>query len=385
MPDSYIRDSVALANIAPPSQGDAFDSYDDDLIWILDKLVGRTGAVFGVVARYQMDENLPVVLARSESMPCRSEKFLNEVTQAARGAVSFDRRRREDTANIMQCSLETVSDEGTQASWRMMCLSFQPAQSVCLVAAVCCGGDTQFSGPQLMIASTLYPVLTRYIRLWWLHRMERRRANALGIALDLSDLGVILLDRRGELIFGNTQATALLDRADGLRRNDRSITAADFGDGACCQAAIQHAIYGNLLRKSQTLERRRAPILSLRRRDSKRSLIASVMSIDRVAIDPQDPAVIIYVLDPEQDVQRLLVPVCHIYKLTAAEARLVGHLVSGASLSEAAGKMKIQKQTARAYLKHVFAKTQTNRQADLVRVMFSSLLHTNSRLDLALV
>jgi DNA-binding CsgD family transcriptional regulator len=91
------------------------------------------------------------------------------------------------------------------------------------------------------------------------------------------------------------------------------------------------------------------------------------------------------VLDPEQDVQRLLAPACHIYRLSAAESRLVCHIVSGSSLSEAAGDLRIQLHTARTYLKKIFFKTQTNRQAELVRVMLSSLLRTNSRIDLSLL
>jgi DNA-binding CsgD family transcriptional regulator len=36
--------------------------------------------------------------------------------------------------------------------------------------------------------------------------------------------------------------------------------------------------------------------------------------------------------------------------------------------------MRIKQQTARAYLRQIFQKTGTNRQADLVRMMMSNLL-----------
>lgn len=57
--------------------------------------------------------------------------------------------------------------------------------------------------------------------------------------------------------------------------------------------------------------------------------------------------------------------------LTAAEARLVGLLVQGLSLSTAASSLNIRPSTARSRLKAIFEKTATHRQADLLRLAFS--------------
>ena len=94
---------------------------------------------------------------------------------------------------------------------------------------------------------------------------------------------------------------------------------------------------------------------------------------------------IIYVFDPDQDVEKMLAPVCGMYKLTDAEARLVRHLVRGLRISDAAQRMQVQPETARTYLKQVFVKTGTNRQVDLVRVMLASVMRTNAKIDPALL
>lgn len=384
--------SEVVSESCPPvadNSASAQDTYDDDLVWILEKLISRTGGVFGAIHRYEYGEGTSGILARGGEFPARSDEVAAALAVAARASLHFDRRRRDDAANISQWPVVLPDQQAFGA--RILCLSFLPAPNVSIIAVICKLEAAEFAMSQLFVATTLYPVLARYVRLWWLHRIERRRANALSVALDLSDLGVFLLDRRSKLLFTNTKAAALLGARDGLCRNDHSIGAAEPGDGVRFQAAIQHAIHCNLAGRCnvenplQGAPPARTPIVALRRREGKRSLIATLMNVDRVAVDPRDPAVIVYVLDPEQDVQRLLLPACHLYKLTAAETRLVYQLVSGSSITEAAARMKIQLHTARTYLKQVFAKTSTNRQADLVRVMLSSLLRTNAKIDLALI
>jgi DNA-binding CsgD family transcriptional regulator len=52
--------------------------------------------------------------------------------------------------------------------------------------------------------------------------------------------------------------------------------------------------------------------------------------------------------------------------LSHAEARLVVHLVAGASLRSCAKSLGIRYETARSYLKSAFLKTGTHRQTELV-------------------
>lgn len=58
-----------------------------------------------------------------------------------------------------------------------------------------------------------------------------------------------------------------------------------------------------------------------------------------------------------------------IFGLTAAEARLAARLAQGGSLGEAATAFGIARETARAQLRAIFAKTATHRQAELVALI----------------
>ena len=61
------------------------------------------------------------------------------------------------------------------------------------------------------------------------------------------------------------------------------------------------------------------------------------------------------------------------FGLTPAQARLVIHLVEGDSLRSSAKALGIKYETVRSYLKSVFQKTGTHRQAELVLTVFSAI------------
>ena len=386
LPDHASGPSISRSNRADPGRvnvpnSDPLDCFNEDLVWIIDRLVTRSEGTFGIISRHVQGEDAATVLARTTVAPSDSDSVLPSLANCASRVVSLERRRHDDVPYVIQTTWESERE-----SFRILQLSFSPTQNVSLVASVCReGGDRPFNAIEELTATKLYPVLSRYVRLWWLHRMERRRANALSAALDLSDIGVMLLDRRAELAFANIRASALLARQDGLKRQERSIVATETCDAVRLQAAIQHAVHCNRSRDKNVAVDQCAPTLALHRPTQGRALIVAVMNVESPAVDTRDPAVIIYVLDPEQDVEKMLAPVCGIYKLTGAEARLVRHLVSGLRINDAAERMQVRPETARAYLKQVFLKTGTNRQVDLVRVMLSSVLRTNVKTDLTLL
>src|SRR5262245_16670199 len=65
------------------------------------------------------------------------------------------------------------------------------------------------------------------------------------------------------------------------------------------------------------------------------------------------------------------------FALSPAEVRLVAYLFAGASLRSSAKALGIKYETARSYLKSVFQKTGTHRQAELVLTVFSAMSDLN--------
>ena len=65
------------------------------------------------------------------------------------------------------------------------------------------------------------------------------------------------------------------------------------------------------------------------------------------------------------------------FDLTPAEARLVVRLIAGDSLRPCAKALGIKYETVRTYLKSVFQKTKTRRQAELVLVVIRAMNAAN--------
>jgi len=61
--------------------------------------------------------------------------------------------------------------------------------------------------------------------------------------------------------------------------------------------------------------------------------------------------------------------VARIFSLTPAEARLLQHLVTGASLTEAATALGVTEATARTHRNHIFTKTGVSRRTDLLALV----------------
>ena len=222
------------------------------------------------------------------------------------------------------------------------------------------------------------PFAVGYFRLWQLDRTRSRRIDALETALNLTDCGVFLVSRAGDLVFSNVTGTAILDKGEGLRRSRGSICATELSDAVRLQVALEHTINMNCECCRGAASDQRAPVMTLQR-SAKAPLIAAVMPAEKQASEPNDVAAILYVLDPARNTNHLMQSVCKLYHLSPVESRLTSLIAGGATLCHAAEQMRIKEQTARTYLKQIFLKTGTTRQGELIRLVLSSLIGVSSR------
>ena len=238
----------------------------------------------------------------------------------------------------------------------------------------------ELDAEQRLMAEEVYlrrrPFAIGYFRLWQLDRTRSRRVDALEAALNLTDFGVLLMSRSGDLVFANEAGREILDKGEGLRRNRNTIRATELSDGVRLQVALDHIINSNGEGRANDRPERRAPVTTLQR-PAKAPLIVAVLPTEKRAAEPNDVAAIIYVLDPARDTEHLLQPVCKLYHLSPVESRLTSLIAGGATLMHAAEQMRIKEQTARSYLKQIFAKTGATRQGELIRLMLSSLVRVS--------
>ena len=222
-------------------------------------------------------------------------------------------------------------------------------------------------------AARLLPFVQPFFRTWLSRLKTLATVRALTSVVNGSDVGVLLLDRAGQLIFANTPAEALLASGNGFRRKGTTIVAGSMTETLRLHTAIEHAV-APAFRGARPSGNQ---IVALSRREG-RPLMAAVVPSDDVEAASADCAAVVYVVDPDQDLKTLIEPICSFYRLSPKETSLACALARGYSLAEAAAELHLRDQTARTYLKQIFLKTDTNRQVELVRLLLLSAVRTST-------
>ena len=116
-------------------------------------------------------------------------------------------------------------------------------------------------------------------------------------------------------------------------------------------------------------------IIAIERPSGRRPYPFMVSSLVRISAEStrDDAICIIFVSDPEWRQITTIDMLKTLYGLTNAEAELVQHLMQGNSLESAAEHRGVTMNTARSQLKQVFAKTETNRQGELLRLLLTGV------------
>ena len=78
---------------------------------------------------------------------------------------------------------------------------------------------------------------------------------------------------------------------------------------------------------------------------------------------------LVVVIDPEDEPVPAAALLRRLYRLTRTEAEVALHIMHGADLRQISEELSISLTTVRTHLQHVFDKTDTHRQAELVRLL----------------
>lgn len=182
--------------------------------------------------------------------------------------------------------------------------------------------------------------------------------------------GAAFVDLRGTLLHCNHTAETLLRKGDGLTVRNGRLVAVDPRDRRRLDALL-HALAHDAARPG------RADLahVAVRRERNDRPLTVSAirLSTQRSLFVASTATILVLIVDPSAvtpiDVDLLR----QRYDLTRAEARLALALAAGHGLRRAAEDVRMTYETARWYLKILFQKTDTNRQAALVARLLQDL------------
>ncbi|HUO12881.1 MAG TPA: hypothetical protein VMU37_09010 [Caulobacteraceae bacterium] len=226
----------------------------------------------------------------------------------------------------------------------------------------------QYEARDLEVARRLHPHLIHAFTLGEKVSFLRGLGEGLAAVVGPSPYSVMLLGQDGRVRYLNTLAEALTGRNCGISLREGRLVATTSDANSRLQALIGLA--------TQRLARaRRGGSMVAPRPNGGLPLSIMVSPVVREAFATlrSDPAAIVCITDPEMGTDVPSERLRELFGFTPAETRVALSLFEGRNLAEAAAELGLSVHTVRIHLSRVFAKSQTNRQADLVRVMSRSI------------
>ncbi len=199
--------------------------------------------------------------------------------------------------------------------------------------------------------------------------------------LDDTDLGIFLLDTLGRTIWMNKAANRLIGPGAELELKPGGIL--KLVDGYQ-DRSFQKQI-GAILYKKKAAIFSEGASMSITRANGHRPLQMSITSVDPDRfgalrnLGPTMPSIVIYVRDPEREPVTGQQSLRRLYGLTATEAAFAAAVVEETTLKGTAERLSLTMSSARTYLKRVFAKTEVNSQAALMKLVLTGSVMPNGR------
>jgi DNA-binding CsgD family transcriptional regulator/PAS domain-containing protein len=226
--------------------------------------------------------------------------------------------------------------------------------------SVCRGEHApDFDAADIAMLNRIVPHVARALQVKLrLNTADARVAAALG-AFDQIDAGVAIVDRELRPIAINQRLEKILFQHDGLALSHGTLTATD---GAPAGAL------SDLVWRAASDDRR---VASARTMLLRRPSARPPWSVTARRLEPRhtlaDSGLVVLLVEDLMRTPGQIEPLLNaVFGLTPREASLAATLARGRDLAEAAATLDITLGTAPIYLKNIFAKTHTRRQAELV-------------------
>ncbi|CAH2602780.1 Helix-turn-helix transcriptional regulator [Rhodovastum atsumiense] len=217
---------------------------------------------------------------------------------------------------------------------------------------------------EIAMMRRLIPHLRRAVAIGDLLEMRRLENAALAGSLDGLAVGIGILDRESNILHANLAARRMMEQDGPIHERGGKLCGGRLDETAALRSAVAasddeagigRAGLGVPLGGPADLPAL-AHVLPLRGSEHRRRLLPRA-------------AAAIFVTPPARDHAEGLAAVASRFRLTPAEARLLGHLAAGTGLALAGRALGITEATAKTHLARIFAKTATSRQAELVALV----------------
>lgn len=197
---------------------------------------------------------------------------------------------------------------------------------------------------------------------------ERRLYAA---TIDRLLVGTAILDQAGRVMRCNQAAQRLFAASDGLECQQEKLRAFAGQDNRNLQRAIQAMLRQHQHGKDDCVE-----VLTLARPtgDVPLNLLLRPIALNYEGQgNERRPAVAVFIRNPGDSPQASRSLLRSLFQLTRTETEVAMLMMDGLTLDESAERLGVSRNTVRAHLRGVFAKTGATRQAQLVKTLLNSV------------
>jgi DNA-binding CsgD family transcriptional regulator/PAS domain-containing protein len=226
---------------------------------------------------------------------------------------------------------------------------------------------TAFGKDDMRLLRLLNPHLREAMRLHG--RLTRQNANLQERSdiLDRCAAGIVVADAAGRIVLLNAAGERILSAADGLQMRGRALSAAD--------AAVDRQLRSLIARAASNRGLPTGGAITVEREKAARPLAVSVVPL-RGAEDwllPATEHALLILAETDTEMAASPAPLRQLFGLTPGEAKVALSLASGKDPGEIAAELDLSVATVRTHLQRVFEKTRTNRQPELVALLYRVL------------
>jgi DNA-binding CsgD family transcriptional regulator len=194
------------------------------------------------------------------------------------------------------------------------------------------------------------------------------RLNVTLEALELLDVGVMVVNARALVIYANGAAEQHLRGRQGIALHHKMLNAVEPAQDAILKRLIQGASLGAVGRSIST-----GGLIAIKRGEAAPlTLLVCPLSPNFMRFGSNEPVAMIFLGDSEANKRLPQTVLSKLYGFSATEGQLACALLAGQTVQDYAKRAGVSSNTARTQLKSIFAKTGYTRQSALIRDLASN-------------
>lgn len=185
-----------------------------------------------------------------------------------------------------------------------------------------------------------------------------------------SHIGVVMLNERGRIIKANALADQFMRENDGLTQQQDLLRLHDPLLDKQLTALVQTKLHTQKNAELTLVNALAVPRLSGK---AAYELVVKAVPVDPMIASKGSPHISVFIYNPERRGEISIELLMKLYRLTEMEARVAIMLAKGQTLEAIASELTMAKNTVRAHLRAIFAKTGVTQQSMLVHLVLRSL------------